>query len=165
MKFDNICLNMFQMRQIRHFPHFHYQVGDVDPKQRRLNIIGQRHQIVEQNIPITNTTIPDITDIPDGINLISGLNTNHNDTNEKKDQSSSSSTANKNRMNCAMIIDILTDSIMNSLPNSKIMQDTISLDTYDKIKDLSFQAIIAKYTLDFKRSFAFEIMATSFILK
>ena len=45
------------------------------------------------------------------------------------------------------------------------MVDTISMDTHAKIKDLPFQAIIAKYTLDFKQSVAFEIMATSFILK
>ena len=106
-----------------------YEVKDVDPTQRRLNIIGQRHKIVEQNIPIINTTIPDITDIPDGIKLKSGLITNHDDTDEQINQSSSSSTANKNRMDCAMIIDVLTDNIMYSQPNSNIMQDTISMDT------------------------------------
>ena len=71
----------------------------------------------------------------------------------------------KNRVNCAMIIDILTDTIMKSLPNNHIVLDTISMDTHAKIKDLSSQSIIAKYTLDFKQSVAFEIMATSFILK
>ena len=110
-----------------------YGVRDVDPKQRRLNIIGQRHKIVEQNIPIINTTIPDITDIPDGIRLTSGLITNHDDTDEQINQSSSLSTENKNRMNCAMIIDILTDNIMNSLPSSHIMLDTKSIDTLSLI--------------------------------
>ena len=38
-------------------------VRDVDPKQRSLNIIGQRHKIVELDSLVTNTNIPDITDI------------------------------------------------------------------------------------------------------
>ena len=53
-------------------------VRDVDPKQCSLNIIGQRHNIVQQDIPATNTTISDITDIPEGIKVNSTPNTNQN---------------------------------------------------------------------------------------
>ena len=37
-------------------------IRDVDANKPRLNIIGQRHKIVQQDIPATNANIPDITD-------------------------------------------------------------------------------------------------------
>ena len=58
-------------------------VREVDPKQRSLNIIGQRHNIVPQDIPATNTSIPDITDIPKGITVNSTPNTKQNECNDK----------------------------------------------------------------------------------
>ena len=57
-------------------------IRDVDANKRRLNIIGQRHKIVQQDIPIINTTIPDITDIPDGIKVTNNSMTNCNDNKE-----------------------------------------------------------------------------------
>ena len=46
-----------------------YGFRDSDSNWRSLNIIGKRHEIVPQDIPISNATIPDITDIPDGIRV------------------------------------------------------------------------------------------------
>ena len=66
-----------------------YGVREVDPKQRSLNIIGQRHNIVQQDIPATNTTIPDITDIPEGITVNSTPNTKQNECNDETKSSSS----------------------------------------------------------------------------
>ena len=40
-----------------------------------------------------------------------------------------------------------------------------STKTQIEVKNLSFQSVIAEYTLDFKQSVAFEIMASSFLLK
>ena len=44
-----------------------------------------------------------------------------------------------------------------------ISQDTSNL--VQNVKDLSFQSVITKYSLDFKQSVAFEIIACSFLLK
>ena len=63
-----------------------------------------------------------------------------------------------------MIIDILTEVILNQMrEDTEINQDTSDL--VRSIKDLSFQSVIQKFTLDFKQSIAFEIMASSFLLK
>ena len=42
---------------------------DSNPNMRSLSKIGQRHCIVTQEIPTNNFTLPDITDIPDGITV------------------------------------------------------------------------------------------------
>ena len=63
-----------------------------------------------------------------------------------------------------MIIDILTDTILNTLPNNNISTEGEITDIHAGSKELSYTSIIAKYKLDFKQSVAFEIMASSFIL-
>ena len=67
-------------------------VRTVDPTKRSLNIIGERHEIAEQDIPVINATIPDITDIPDGIKVLfkpkqKKNNNKEKDINEETDQS------------------------------------------------------------------------------
>lgn len=69
-----------------------------------------------------------------------------------------------NNVSFRMIIDILTEVVLNQMREvTLINQDTSDL--VNNVKDSSFQSVIAKYTLDFKQSIAFEIMASSFILK
>ena len=42
---------------------------DSNPNKRSLSIIGKRHTIVNQEIPSNHLSLPDITDIPDGISV------------------------------------------------------------------------------------------------
>ena len=76
-----------------------------------MTIIGQRHKIVQQDIPVTNGTIPDITNIPDGIKVTSNSIKDCNDNMENTVQSSAKSFNGNNKMTCPMIIDILNDTI------------------------------------------------------
>ena len=63
-----------------------------------------------------------------------------------------------------MIIDVLSAVVLNQMREEAVInQDTSEL--INNIKDLSFESVIQKYTLDFKQSVAFEIMASSFLLK
>ena len=63
-----------------------------------------------------------------------------------------------------MIIDILTEVILNQIREDTVINQDTS-DLVKSVKNLSFQSVIEKYTLDFKQSVAFEIMASSFLLK
>ena len=130
-----------------------------------MNIIGQRHKIVQQDIPIINTTIPDITDIPDGIKVTTNSIQNDCESNNNNSETSTAPSCINARMTCTMIIDLLNDTIINCLPTNCKNINTISTESIAKLNNLTFQSIIAKYTLDFKQSVAFEIMASSFILK
>ena len=140
-------------------------IRDVDANKPRLNIIGQRHKIVQQDIPIINTTIPDITDIPDGIKVTTNSIQNDCESNNNNSETSTAPSCINARMTCTMIIDLLNDTIINCLPTNCKNINTISTESIAKLNNLTFQSIIAKYTLDFKQSVAFEIMASYFILK
>ena len=63
-----------------------------------------------------------------------------------------------------MIIDILSEVFINQMREETVINQDTS-DLIKNIKDVSFGSVIAKYTLDFKQSVAFEIMASSFLLK
>ena len=117
-----------------------------------MNIIGQRHKIVQQDIPIINTTIPDITDIPDGIKVTTNSIQNDCEFNNNNNETSTVHSCIKTRMTCTMIIDLLNDTIINCLPTNCNNINTISTESIAKLNDLTFQSIIAKYTLDFKQS-------------
>ena len=70
----------------------------------------------------------------------------------------------KNKVSFDMIIDVLSAVVLNQMREEAVInQDTSEL--INNIKDLSFESVIQKYTLDFKQSVAFEIMASSFLLK
>ena len=63
-----------------------------------------------------------------------------------------------------MIIDVLSAVVLNQMREEAVInQDTSEL--INNIKDLSLESVNQKYTLDFKQSVAFEIMASSFLLK
>ena len=64
-----------------------------------------------------------------------------------------------------MVIDILNDVVLEGLPLDTTDYDPLYNDVLASSSRLSFKAIIEKFTLDFKQSVAFEIMASSFILK
>ena len=142
-----------------------YGVRDVDPNMRRLSIIGERHNIVQQDVPTTNHIIPNITDIPEGFDLTKNSEILNNDSYETSDQESNKLSNVSSKMNCPMIIDILNDTILNNLESNCTDFNNTSTKTQIEVKNLSFQSIIAEYTLDFKQSVAFEIMASSFLLK
>ena len=133
---------------------------DSDPNKRSLSIIGKRHSIITQEIPPNNFTLPDITDIPEGITV--------NNTNEPniidKDSITCNDGESKNDITFNMIIDVLSEVFVNQMRESAVINHDTS-DLVYNVKDLSFQSVIQKYTLDFKQSVAFEIMASSFLLK
>ena len=63
-----------------------------------------------------------------------------------------------------MIIDVLSTVVLNRMREEAVINQDTS-DLVNNVKDLSFKSVIQKYTLDFKQSVAFEIMASSFLLK
>ena len=144
---------------------------DSDPNKRSLSIIGKRHTIVNQEIPSNNLTLPDITNISDGIHVIikgkpvekkKASKTTGKDTITSDDGKPVPDS--KNDIDFCMIIDILTEAFLNKMGEDTVTyQDTTDL--VKSVKDLSFQSVIKEYTLDFKQSVAFEIMTSSFILK
>ena len=71
---------------------------------------------------------------------------------------------NNNSIFC-LVIDILNDVAIKGLPLDQTITQHICDDHLQSLNQFSFQAIIKKYTLDFKQSSAFETMACSFILK
>ena len=62
-----------------------------------------------------------------------------------------------------MIIDILSEVVLNQMAERKVLDYTS--DIVINASNLSYKSVIEKYTLDFKQAVAFEIMASSFILK
>ena len=137
----------------------------MNPKQRSLKIISQRHKIVKQDIPSIRATIPDITDIPDGIKTTTMASSGSIESNNNEIQTNPLPLDFNTKMSFPMIIDILNDNILSALPNNYICtKNDTSTDPYAQSKDLSFKAIIAKFKLDFKQAVAFEIMACSFVL-
>ena len=136
-----------------------YGIRDVNPKQRSLKIISQRHKIVKQDIPSIRATIPDITDIPDGIKTTTMASSGSIESNNNDIQTNPLPLDFNTKMSFPMIIDILNDTILSALPNNYICtKNDTSTDPYAQSKDLSFKAIIAKYKLDFKQAIVFEIM-------
>ena len=69
------------------------------------------------------------------------------------------------KMNCAMIIEILNDTILHGLPLASTSKHTLQYNTDLNVENMTFTHIISKYRLDFKQVVAFEIMSCSFILK
>ena len=139
-------------------------VRDVNPKRRSLNIIAQRHNIAQQDIPPCTQDIPDIMAIPQ--HITDSINIHQNNSNiciQNDNLNGFHST--DGAMSCDMVIDILNDVVLEGLPLSCSHYDPQYHDVLASSSQLSFKAIIKKFTLDFKQSVAFEIMASSFILK
>ena len=63
-----------------------------------------------------------------------------------------------------MVIEIINDNVINGMPLSEESNDVIQKDPLKKVCIISLQNIILQYTLDFKQSVAFDVMASSFIL-
>ena len=137
---------------------------DSDPNKRSLSIIGKRHCIVTHEIPINNFELPDITNIPEGITVNS---INESDSTNKDNITSNDDESVTNvRVDISfnMIIDVLSEVILNQMREEAVINQDTS-DLVHNIKDSSFKSVTGKYTLDFKQSVAFEIMASSFLLK
>ena len=138
-------------------------VRDVDPNNHCLTLIGQKYKIVYQTIAQSPSIIPDILDIPDGIlNMMS--NSNGDNSERDNDCTDSLHPVQKEKKTYPMTIDILNEIMLGSMSNDHCHNPELTSEQ-DSINCLSFQEIISKYTLDFKQSVAFEIMASSFILK
>ena len=141
----------------------------IDPTNypiRRLKIIAKRHDIIEQNIPDFTSTISDITDIPEHITaFINTTENNHNKQVSIQENDHQDINNDTKPMSCPMEIDILNDVVLNGLPLDQSFAQNISSDPLQLLNNLSFKAIIDEYTLDFKQSISFEIMASSFILR
>ena len=62
-----------------------------------------------------------------------------------------------------MVIEIINDNVINGMPLSEERNNLAQTDQSRNRNVISLQDIILKYTLDFKQSVAFEVMASSFI--
>ena len=129
-------------------------------------MIAKRHNIEKQNIPMHNIERLSISDVPEYIktsinirhNTIITPNLTQGSIEQNKDNNISIFSSN-------MIIDILNNLVLTQLPMHQENMNYLNNDQKITISDLSFKAMISKFTLDFKQSVAFEIMACSFIIK
>ena len=143
-----------------------FGIREIHPSKRKLNIIATRHDIVEQKLPQSRIVNADITDIPKGLMVTDkgvrkGQMTS-NDVNKKSDGDGMVSSSYV--LDCKMVIEIINDNVINGMPLSEESNDVIQKDPLKKVCIISLQNIILQYTLDFKQSVAFEVMASSFIL-
>ena len=69
------------------------------------------------------------------------------------------------KINCAMIIEIINNTILHGLPMTSTNEQSLQHNSDHDVNNITFKYIISKYKLDFKQSVAFEIMSCSFILK
>lgn len=141
-------------------------VREVSNSKRSLGIIGKRHDITHQDIPHCTNTIPDVTNIPENITpFINDTSGKHKTSQSMQHNDKQHIDNSNNTMSCPMIIDILNDVVLKGLSINSPLTNDMQTNSLESLNDLSFQAIIQKYTLDFKQAVAFEIMASSFILK
>ena len=63
-------------------------------------------------------------------------------------------------LDCKMVIQIISDNVINGLPLSEDNSYVVQIDPSKKENIISLQDIILQYTLDFKQSVAFEVMAS-----
>ena len=136
-----------------------FGIREVHPSKRKLKIIANRHEIVNQDVLESKFTVSNITEIPEG--LMSETKTQkasnfENDTGTDKTN---------NVMSYKMIIQILNDNVINDMPLYEESNKCLQMNTTNEESSISYKNIISKFTLDFKQSVAFEIMASSFILK
>ena len=88
---------------------------DSDPDKHSLSEIGERHHIVDQKIPSNNLTLPDITDIPDGIpdNTRNESDTTEDNTNAPDGEKSVQD--GKGSLSLSMIINIMSEVVLNQM--------------------------------------------------
>ena len=143
-----------------------FGIREVHPSKRKLKIIAKRHDIVDQEIPQFRMINTDITDIPEGLMVT--------DKGPRKDQVTSKDinrvsddddmVSTNYLLDCKMVIQIISDNVINGLPLSEDNGYVVQIESSKKENIISLQDIISQYTLDFKQSVAFEVMASSFIL-
>ena len=126
--------------------------------------IAKQCDIIEQDISPCTQDIPDITAIPRHITDSINIHQNDNTSCIQNDKHNGIHNADV-AMSCDMVIDILNDVVLEGLPLDSTNYDPLYNDVLVSSSTLSFKAIIEKFILDFKQSVAFEIMASSFILK
>ena len=144
---DDNCVDINEIAEM--FQHLDGMgVREVDPKQRRLKIIAERYKIPQQHIAHCTEQIQNITDIPQDIAI--SVNISKDGHNLVETNSSHNNKNGNNPMSCPMIIDIQNDIVLEDLPLNEDHTHSIHGDPFDSIQNLSFRAIIAKYTLDFK---------------
>ena len=92
---------------------------DSDPDKHSLSKIGERHHIVDQKIPSNNLTLPDITDIPDGIpdNTRNESDTTEDNTNAPDGEESVQD--GKGSVSLSMIINILSEVVLNLMTEKR----------------------------------------------
>ena len=68
-------------------------------------------------------------------------------------------------MNCAMVIEILNNTILHGLPMTSTSEYTLQHNSSHYVENITSKYIISKYKLDIIQTVAFGIMSYSFILK
>ena len=136
-----------------------FGIRAVHPSNRKLRIIVNRHDIVNQEVLASTFTVSNITEIPEG--LMSETKT-QKATNFENDTGTDRT---NNVISFKMIIQILNDNVINDMPLLEQSSKCLQMNSTNEENIISFKNIISKFTLDFKQSVAFEVMASSFILK
>ena len=136
-------------------------VRKVDNTKRRLSLIGKRHDIVQHDIPNCMTEIPDIAKIPENIktNINAADHTNNKTQLVQHINNQHIHNANKT-ICCSMIIYILNDVVLRGLPFNQSLTNDMQATPLNFINNLSFEAIIQKYRLNFNQGVSFEIMGS-----
>ena len=116
-----------------------YGVRQDHPTKRKLSTIASRCTIKNQDIPLCDKIIPNITDIPEGIINVCELpnatrkREKMNDVvDEKKHDSKTNS-----KMNCATIIKILNDTILHGLPMTSTSDHTLQYNSQHNVKTIT----------------------------
>ena len=86
---------------------------DSDPDKRSLSKIGERHRIVDHEIPSSNLTLPDITDIPDGISVNITDGSDNTEYNIITSDGGESAQDGRGNVSFGMTIDILSEVVLN----------------------------------------------------
>ena len=81
---------------------------DSDPNKHSLGKIGKSHDIVDQEIPSSNLTLPDITDIPDGITVNTTDESDTTEDNRITPDGGESAQGGRGNVSFSIIIDILS---------------------------------------------------------
>jgi len=128
-----------------------FGIREVNPSERKLSLIGNRHDIVNQNLPTSDIQNIDITDTPDNIIIPGqekGKGRNIIESDEKLDDKNPL-VNNSSNMNYALVIDILNDTVLKNLPLRSSYGKYQQKDMNTSKELLSLQSVISHYKLRF----------------
>ena len=114
---DLNCTSLDEVAELFHNAE-NFGIREVDSSKRKLSVIGNRYDIVNQNLPTSDIHNNDITEIPDDIIIPGEENGKERKIIESDDKFDKRNTLvnNRSNINCALVIDVLNDTVLNKLP-------------------------------------------------